>query len=231
MLLRAELGQARQVQQRVVPHAPAERAAVEHAALGGEVALAFPAELEVRHRVAEFHGASPQFIACSATIVNAKEFAERLCGGAFTLVDQDGSPQGPRTVLFWNPPLKAGPQGMTRDKSFVHSARLFACRASPPWAWAPCCATCTSSDASTESSWRGARTGRWRTGGGLGVNGEHEVRLDRIEESLRGLHAKVDSLIEEGAVARTEVAWLKWGMRLLVAGVVGLGGVTAGRLV
>lgn len=81
-------------------------------------------------RVAEFHGASPQFIACSATVANAREFAERLCGGAFTLVDQDGSPRGPRTVLFWNPPLKPGPRGMTRDKSFVHSARLFAEHAS-----------------------------------------------------------------------------------------------------
>lgn len=81
-------------------------------------------------RVAEYHGASPQFIGCSATIANAKEFAERLCGGSFTLVDQDGSPQGPRSVLFWNPPLKPGPRGATRDKSFVHSARLFAEHAS-----------------------------------------------------------------------------------------------------
>lgn len=63
------------------------------------------------------------------------------------------------------------------------------------------------------------------------MNGEHELRLDRIEELLRDLHAKVDRLVEEGAVARTEIVWLKWGMRLLVAGVAGLGGVTVGRLV
>lgn len=63
------------------------------------------------------------------------------------------------------------------------------------------------------------------------MNGEHEVRLDRIEESLGTLHAKVDRLIEEGAVARTEVAWLKWGMRVLFAVVLGIGGVTVGGLV
>lgn len=62
---------------------------------------------------------------------------------------------------------------------------------------------------------------------GTGLNGLHEVRLDRIEESLRVLHKKMDRLVEDGAVARTEIAWLKWGMRVLFAAVLGVGGVTA----
>lgn len=62
------------------------------------------------------------------------------------------------------------------------------------------------------------------------MNGEHEVRLDRIEESLRELHGKMDRLIEEGAVTRTEVAWLKWGMRVLFAAVLGVGGATVGQM-
>lgn len=51
------------------------------------------------------------------------------------------------------------------------------------------------------------------------------MRLDRTEDSLRGLHTKVDRLIEEVAVARAEVAWLKWGMRVLFATVLGVDGV------
>ena len=62
------------------------------------------------------------------------------------------------------------------------------------------------------------------------MNGEHEVRLERIEELLRELHQKVDRLVEEGAVARTEIVWLKWGMRLLFAAVLGVGGLTIGRV-
>ena len=57
------------------------------------------------------------------------------------------------------------------------------------------------------------------------MNGEHELRLERIEEMLRGLHDKVDRLVEDGAVARTEIVWLKWGVRLLFAAVLGVGSV------
>lgn len=40
----------------------------------------------------------------------------------------------------------------------------------------------------------------------------------------------MDRLIAEGAVARTEVAWLKWGMRVLFAAVLGVGGVVGHTL-
>lgn len=56
---------------------------------------------------------------------------------------------------------------------------------------------------------------------------EHERRFDRIEGSLGTLHKKLDAIVEHGAVARTEIAWLKWGMRLLFAAVLGVGGVAA----
>jgi hypothetical protein len=63
------------------------------------------------------------------------------------------------------------------------------------------------------------------------VDGAHELRLDRIEESLQTLHKKIDRLVEDAAIARTEIAWLKWGTRLLFAGVLGVGGLTVGQFV
>lgn len=55
-------------------------------------------------RVGAHHRSRPAFICCSATISEARPLAERLCGAPFTLVDEDGSPQGARTYVFWNPP-------------------------------------------------------------------------------------------------------------------------------
>src|SRR5262249_1894940 len=55
-------------------------------------------------RVARFHGADPVFVACSATIANPRELAERLLGLPVEVVDDDGSPRGRKTFLFWNPP-------------------------------------------------------------------------------------------------------------------------------
>lgn len=77
-------------------------------------------------RIAQYHGANPRFIACSATIANPREFAEKLVGVPFSLVDQDGSPQGPRSVVFWNPPiLREGADGPVRSSSISESALLF----------------------------------------------------------------------------------------------------------
>jgi DEAD/DEAH box helicase domain-containing protein len=61
-------------------------------------------------RVCRRHGSDPQVIACSATIGNPKELAEGLTGKQVCLIDDDGSPRGERTFLFWNPPrLRAAP--------------------------------------------------------------------------------------------------------------------------
>jgi hypothetical protein len=57
------------------------------------------------------------------------------------------------------------------------------------------------------------------------------ARLQRVEDSLGTLHAKLDRLVEEAAVARTDIAWLKWGTRLLFMAVLGVGGLTAGQFV
>ncbi|MCA1813935.1 MAG: hypothetical protein LC624_08285 [Halobacteriales archaeon] len=61
------------------------------------------------------------------------------------------------------------------------------------------------------------------------TRGEQSARSDLagIEASLAVLHDKMDRLAEDAAVARTEIAWLKWGMRLLFAAVLGVGGVAA----
>jgi DEAD/DEAH box helicase domain-containing protein len=55
-------------------------------------------------RLCEWHRSRPQIIACSATIGNPGELFERLTGRKGTLIDEDGSPNGKRTFVFWNPP-------------------------------------------------------------------------------------------------------------------------------
>ncbi len=56
-------------------------------------------------RLCEWHRSRPQVIACSATIGNPETLFRDLTGRDGTLIDQDGSPQGKRTFVFWNPPL------------------------------------------------------------------------------------------------------------------------------
>ena len=45
-------------------------------------------------RIARAYGADPQFVLSTATLANPEEFAGRLVGRPFTLVDTDGSPHG-----------------------------------------------------------------------------------------------------------------------------------------
>ena len=56
------------------------------------------------------------------------------------------------------------------------------------------------------------------------VNGEHEVRLERIEARIDELHNKVDELVESEAENRTDIVWLTWAVRGLVASAAGVGG-------
>ncbi len=56
-------------------------------------------------RLCEWHRCRPQIIACSATIGNPIELFQKLTGREAILVDRDGSPQGRRTFVFWNPLL------------------------------------------------------------------------------------------------------------------------------
>jgi DEAD/DEAH box helicase domain-containing protein len=77
-------------------------------------------------RVCAFYGASPQFICASATIANPLQLAERLSEEPHTLVGQetDGSPQGAKHFLFYNPPLVDRELGIRRSP--ITDARLLA---------------------------------------------------------------------------------------------------------
>jgi DEAD/DEAH box helicase domain-containing protein len=54
-------------------------------------------------RICDFYGASPQIIACSATIANPQTFAEKLTGFPFEAVTESGAPRSGRHFLFLNP--------------------------------------------------------------------------------------------------------------------------------
>jgi len=54
-------------------------------------------------RIASFYGASPRFIACSATIANPLELAETLTGERFVLIDKSGAPRSGRHYFLINP--------------------------------------------------------------------------------------------------------------------------------
>ncbi|MFL5735381.1 MAG: DEAD/DEAH box helicase [Chloroflexia bacterium] len=67
-------------------------------------------------RICEFYGSSPKFICSSATIANPQELAERITGVApITLVDNNGAPQGPKSFVFYNPPVVNKELGLRRS--------------------------------------------------------------------------------------------------------------------
>ena len=77
-------------------------------------------------RVAEYYGAFPQFICCSATIGNPKEHTEILLGQEVELVETNGSSNSPHKFVFWNPSLYLNNRGCTlRRSSFSEASSLF----------------------------------------------------------------------------------------------------------
>lgn len=56
-------------------------------------------------RILEYYDSDPQFSLTTATIGNPADHAERLTGETFAVVDEDGSPQGRRDVVLWEPPI------------------------------------------------------------------------------------------------------------------------------
>jgi len=62
-------------------------------------------------RVAAYWGSSPQYVLTSATIGNPHAHSTELIGEPVTVIDDDGSPRGPRDIILWNPP----PRNKTRD--------------------------------------------------------------------------------------------------------------------
>jgi len=56
-------------------------------------------------RIARHYGSDPKFLLCSATLREPREHARRLIGRDVEVVDEDGSPSGPRTFGVYNPPM------------------------------------------------------------------------------------------------------------------------------
>jgi DEAD/DEAH box helicase domain-containing protein len=75
-------------------------------------------------RLCAYYGSAPQFVLASATIGNPLEHLQALLGDEVTVVDEDGAPRGPRTLIFWNPPLISAASGARRSAN-VETTSLF----------------------------------------------------------------------------------------------------------
>lgn len=75
-------------------------------------------------RIANFYGASPQFILSTATISNPLEIAEKITEEPVSLVDENGAPQGEKYFVFYNPPVVNKFLGIRR--SYVNESRRVA---------------------------------------------------------------------------------------------------------
>jgi DEAD/DEAH box helicase domain-containing protein len=72
-------------------------------------------------RIAQFHGASPQFICATATIGNPIDHAKRMCGlSSVHLVNRSTAEQGARRAFVYNPPVVNAELGIRA--SYVKSA-------------------------------------------------------------------------------------------------------------
>lgn len=56
-------------------------------------------------RITEFYQSNPTYIFTSATIRNPKQLCEKMIENEVELIDQDGSPQGSKYFIVYNPPL------------------------------------------------------------------------------------------------------------------------------
>ena len=56
-------------------------------------------------RVAEHYGSRPQFVCTSATVREPGKLVKDLTGVDARVIDNDGSPSGEKTFVFWNPPM------------------------------------------------------------------------------------------------------------------------------
>ena len=66
-------------------------------------------------RILNYYDADPQFVMTTATIGNPADHAQRLTGLEHTVVDTDGSPQGSRDIVLWEPPLDESAQSDAAD--------------------------------------------------------------------------------------------------------------------
>ena len=75
-------------------------------------------------RLCERYGSQPLFICCSATIANPAEHIYNLIGLSAVVIDEDGSPQGAKDFVLWNPPLTDEQRGVRRSAN-VEATHLF----------------------------------------------------------------------------------------------------------
>jgi DEAD/DEAH box helicase domain-containing protein len=75
-------------------------------------------------RLLDFHGGHCQFICASATIGNPRELAEWLTHRQVELIDEDGSPRGEKSFVFWNPPF-TDPGRIVRRSANIEAKTLF----------------------------------------------------------------------------------------------------------
>jgi DEAD/DEAH box helicase domain-containing protein len=76
-------------------------------------------------RVTERYGSHPTLIGLSATIGNPKALAKDLTGRTFALINDDGSPRGKRTFVFWNPPTIRDTRRRSRRSANVEAMEIF----------------------------------------------------------------------------------------------------------
>src|SRR5258705_3882371 len=74
-------------------------------------------------RIAQHYGAEPQFLLSSATLRNPKELAELIVGDEVQVIDQDGSPRGPKLFVLWNP-RQYGPDSPERRSASIDAERI-----------------------------------------------------------------------------------------------------------
>ena len=75
-------------------------------------------------RIAQFYGAHPQFILCTATIANPVEVAERMIEEPVVLIDDNGAPRGEKFFIFYTPPVVNEFLGIRR--SYINESRRVA---------------------------------------------------------------------------------------------------------
>jgi DEAD/DEAH box helicase domain-containing protein len=75
-------------------------------------------------RICRSYGSDPQFIFASATIGNPHQHLSALLGDDVAVIEGSGAPRGPRTVIFWNPPIQDVASG-ARASTNVETVALF----------------------------------------------------------------------------------------------------------
>lgn len=77
-------------------------------------------------RVCSHYGSRPQVVCCSATVGNPLELARKLTNRDPVLLDNDGSPRGRKTYVFWNPPRILQRRYRSRRSANVEAHELMA---------------------------------------------------------------------------------------------------------